>query len=93
MREELGECPCGQSRRSNRVGMRRCAEREGHRQLVGTDGLRVVSVIPTAELLAQAVVDDLPELLQSVKNLPGRVSALATQRDACAVARTGGLRR
>lgn len=40
-----------------------------------------------AEVVAQTVVDDLAQLLQSVQDLPGRVSALAAGRDACAVPR------
>jgi hypothetical protein len=49
--------------------------------------LRAVPVIPAAEVAAQAVVYSPAQLLQSVKHLPGRVAALATQRDACAVGR------
>ena len=52
VREELGECPGGQARRSNRLRMRRCAKREGDRQLVGAHGLRAVPVIPPAEVVA-----------------------------------------
>ena len=40
-----------------------------------------------------ADVDDLPQLLQRVKDRPGRVSALAAQCDACAVSRAGRRRR
>ena len=69
------------------------AEREGDRQLVAPDGSRAVPVIAAAEVLAQAVVDDPAQLLKSVKNLPGRVSALAGQCDVCAVPRPRGLRR
>ena len=93
VREELGERPGGYARRSNRVRVSRCAEREGDGQLVGADGLRTVPVIAAAEVVAQAVVDDLAQLLQSVKHLPGRVPALAAQRDAGAISRPGGLRR
>ena len=56
-------------------------------QLVSPDGSRAVSVIPTAEVTAQPVVDDLAKLLHSVEHLPGRVAALAGQREACAVPR------
>jgi hypothetical protein len=52
-----------------------------------------VAVIPAAEVCAQPVVDDLVQLLQRVKHLPGCVTTLATQRDAGAVARPRGLRR
>jgi hypothetical protein len=55
--------------------------------------LRAVPVIAAAEVLAQAVVDDPAQLLKSVKNLPGRVSALAGQCDVCNVPRPRGLRR
>jgi len=85
--EELGERSGGQSTRPDGVGMRRGAEREGDRELVGPDGARAVPVIAAAELAPQPVVDDLAKLLQSVEHLPGRVAALATQRDACAVPR------
>jgi hypothetical protein len=51
-----------------------------------------VPVIPAAEVVAQAVVDDLAQLLQSVQDLPGCMAALATQRDAGAVPRPGGFR-
>jgi hypothetical protein len=44
-----------------------------------------VAVIPAAEVAAQAVIDVLAKLLQSVKHLPGRVTARAAQREACAV--------
>ena len=73
MRKELGERAGSQSRRPNGVGVARCAQREGDRQLVGADRLRAVPVIPAAEVLAQTVVDDLAQLLQSVQNLPGCV--------------------
>jgi hypothetical protein len=87
VRQELGERARGESRRSNGVRIGGCAKGERDRQLVSADGSRAVSVIPAAELTAQPVVDDLAELLQSVEHLPGRVAALATQRDACAVPR------
>src|SRR5215210_5920329 len=44
-------------------------------------------VMPAAEVVTQAVVDDQAQLLRGVKHLPGRVSALAGQCDACAVLR------
>ena len=44
-------------------------------------------VIPSAKVVAQPVVDHLAQLLQGVEDLPGRVAALAAQRDACAVPR------
>jgi hypothetical protein len=62
-------------------------------KLVGAGGLRVVPVVPAAEVAAQAVVNNQAQLLQSVKDLPGRVAALASQRDACAVDRPRGLGR
>jgi hypothetical protein len=68
--------------------MSRCAEREGDRELVSADGVRAVPVIPAADVSAQPVVDDRAKLLQRAKHLPGRVAALATQRDACAVPRS-----
>jgi hypothetical protein len=52
-----------------------------------------VPVTPAAQVSAQPVVDHLTELLQRVEHLTGRVAARATQRDACAVPRPGGLRR
>jgi hypothetical protein len=66
MREEFGESPGRQSRRSYGVRVRCCAEGEGDRLLVGADGLRVMPVVPAAEVVAQAVVDDLAQFLQSV---------------------------
>jgi hypothetical protein len=63
------------------------AKGEGDRQLVGADGLGALPVMPAAEVVTQPVVDHLAQLLQSVEDLPGRVAALATQRDACAVPR------
>jgi hypothetical protein len=87
VRQELGERARGESRRSNGVRIGGCAKGERDRQLVSADGSRAVSVIPAAELTAQPVVDDLAELLQSVEHLPGRVAALAAQRDARAVPR------
>jgi len=93
VREELGESPGGQSSRSNRVRMSGGAKGEGDRQLVGPDGLRAVPVIPAAEVIAQPVVDHLAQLLKSMQDLPGRVATLATESDACAVPRPGGLGR
>ena len=93
MGKKLGERAGSESRRPNGVRMARCAEREGDRQLVGADGLRAMPVIPAAEVVSQAFVDDLAQLLQSVQDLPGRVSALAAQCDACAVSRAGRRRR
>jgi hypothetical protein len=93
IRQEFGERPGGQSGRANGVRVTGCAEREGDRQLVGADGLRAMPVIPAAEVVTQAVVDDLAQLLQGVKHLPWRVSAFAGQCDACAVPRPGGLGR
>jgi hypothetical protein len=89
--EELGESPGGQSSRSNRVPMSGGAKSDGDRQLVRPDGSRAVPVIPSTEVIAQPVVDHLAQLLQRVKNLPGGVAALATQRDARAVPRPSGL--
>jgi hypothetical protein len=66
MREEFGESPGRQSRRSYGVRVRCCAEGEGDGLLVGADGLRVMPVVPAAEVVAQAVVDDLAQFLQSV---------------------------
>jgi hypothetical protein len=91
--EELGESPGGQSSRSNRVRMSGGAKGDGDRQLVRSDGSRAVPVIPAAEVIAQPVVYHLAQLLQSVKNLPRSVASLATERDACAVPRPGGLGR
>jgi hypothetical protein len=68
--------------------MRRCAEDEGDRQLVGADRLRAVAVIPPAEIAAQPVVDDRAQLLQRVKHLTGWVTTLATDRNPRAVARS-----
>ena len=68
--------PAARPRRSNRLRMRRCAKREGDRQLVGAHGLRAVPVIPPAEVGAQTVVDDLPELLQSIRG-PARARVRA----------------
>ena len=93
IRQEFGERPGGQSGRANGVRVSRRAERERDRELVRADGLRVMPVIPAAEVVAQAVVDDLAQLLQGVKDLPWRVSALAGQRDACAVPGPGRRRR
>ena len=87
MGKELGERAGSESRRPNGVRMARCTEREGDRQLVGADGLRGVPVIPAAEVISEAFIDDLAQLLQSVQDLPGRVSALTAQRNACAIAR------
>jgi hypothetical protein len=87
VREELGERPGGQSRRPNGLRVSRCAEDESDRQLVRAGGLRAVPVIPAAEVAAQPIVDDRAQLLESVKYLPRRVAALATQRDACPVPR------
>jgi hypothetical protein len=91
--QELGERAGRQARRSDRVRVRRRPEGERDRQLVGADGLRVVAVVAGAEVLAQAVVDDLTQFLQGMEDLPGRVPALAAQRKARAVPRPGGLRR
>jgi hypothetical protein len=66
IREELGERPGGQSGRPDGVRVAGCAEREGDRQLVGADGLRVIPVIPVTEGVAQTVVDDLALFLQGV---------------------------
>jgi hypothetical protein len=93
MRQEFGERPGGQSGRANGVRVTGCAERERDRQLVGTDRLRVMPVIPAAEVNTEAVVDDLAQLLEGVKDLPWRVSALAGQCNARAVPRPSGLRR
>ena len=87
VREDLRECPGGESRRPDGVRVSRCAEREGDRDLVGADGARAVPVIPAAEVAAQPVVDHRAKLLQRVEHLPGRVIVLAAQRDPCAVAR------
>jgi hypothetical protein len=46
-----------------------------------------VPVLPAAQVAVQPVVDHRAKLLQCVKHLPGRVTALAAQRDACAVPR------
>jgi hypothetical protein len=92
-REELGERAGCHARRSNGVGVRCPTEREGHRQLVGADRLRVVAVVPGTEVFAQAVVDDLAQFLQRAEHLPRRVPALAAQREACAVPRPGRPRR
>jgi hypothetical protein len=87
VREELGESPGGQPGRANGVRMSCRADDEGDRQLVGAGGLRAVPVIPAAEVAAEPVVDDGAQFLNSVKHLPGRVPALATQRDARTVPR------
>jgi hypothetical protein len=79
--------PAGQARRPNGVGMRACAKGEGHRQLVGTDGVRAVTVIAGPEVAAEPAVDHRAEVLQRMKHRPGRVAASAAQRDACAVPR------
>jgi hypothetical protein len=52
-----------------------------------------VAVVPGTEVLADAIVDDLAQLLQRVEHLPGRVPALAAQREASVVPRPGRLRR
>ena len=63
MRQEFGERAGGQSGRANGVRVIGCAEREGDRQLVGTDRLRVMPVIAAAEVDTEPVVDDLAQLL------------------------------
>ena len=85
VREDLGESPGGQSRRSDGVRIGRGAEGEGDSDLVGADRARAVPVIPGAEIAAQAVVDRGAKLLQRVEHLPGRVPPLAAQRDPRAV--------
>ena len=93
VREEFGERPGGKSRRPDGVRISRCAEREGDGELVGPDRARAVPVIPATEVAVQPVVDHRAKLLQRVKHLPGRVTALAAQRNPCAVPRPCGLRR
>ena len=93
VREELSKRPGGDSSGSDGVRMTRCAQDEGDGQFVCADRLRAVPVIPAAEVVAQALVDDLAQFLQSVKDLPGRVSVLATQRHPCGVLWPRGLRR
>ena len=48
VREDLGERPGSQSRRSDGVRIGRGTEREGDRDLVGANGARAVSVVPAA---------------------------------------------
>jgi hypothetical protein len=52
-----------------------------------------VAVIPATEVVAEPVVDDGAQLLQSVEHRSGRVAALTAQRDPGAVPRPRGLRR
>ena len=87
LREEFGERPGGKTGRPDGVRISRCAEREGDGELVGADRARAVPVIPAAEVAVQPVVDHRAKLLQGVKHLPGVVTALATERDPCAVPR------
>jgi hypothetical protein len=46
-----------------------------------------VTVVTAAELAAQPIVDHRAKFLHSMKDLSGCVTALATQRDPCAVLR------
>ena len=87
VREELSERPSNQSRRPDRIRVRRRPENEGDHELVGADRVGAVPVVPIAEVTGKPVVDDRAKPLQSMQHLPGRVTALAAQRDACAVPR------
>jgi hypothetical protein len=58
-----------------------CAKGERDRQLVSADGLGAVPVIPAAEVVAQPVIDHLAQLLQGVKDLPGRVASIIDRVD------------
>ena len=73
--------------------MSRCAQRESDRQLVAASRSRAVAVIPASEVAAQPIVNDRSQFLQRAQHLSGRVTGLATQRDARVVARSRGLGR
>jgi hypothetical protein len=49
--------------------------------------LRVVSVIPIAEVAMQPIVDERTQILQVMEHLARCVTTLATQRDASGVPR------
>ena len=82
----------------------RSRERPRHRLLIATAAALVIAIgalaafalaggfdKTTTESVTQPVVDQLAQLLQRVKDLPGRVPLRAAQRDTRGVPRSGGL--